>query len=247
MPEEQNMSKNEKRPEESAMNKERTGKMVLYVGIFSICMLFAGLTSAYIVSSHNDLWVNISMPVGFYISTVIILASSLTIKLAVNASKKGNASLAKILLAVTIILGVGFSISQYSGWQQLIGKGSYFSGHVDNLNGVYGEDYTIKLKGQELVFEEGQYFMPSDDLKEKPLNNEISIYSNSASSYIYVLSFTHVLHVLGGMIYLIVLFLLPLFGKNKAVNQLNLKLGSIYWHFVDGLWVYLFLFLLLFH
>lgn len=228
-------------------SKLRTSKMVLYVGIFSICMLFAGLSSAYVVGSYNDLWVNISMPTGFYISTVIILLSSLVIKLAVNAGAKGNQSLAKTLLGLSILLGIGFAVSQYYGWKELMGEGSYFTGHVDNLNGVYGEDYTITLKGQELIFEDGQYYLPSDELKEKPLNNEIAIYSNSASSYLYVLSFTHVLHVVGGLFYLIAIFLQAFFGKKKAVNQLNLKVGSIYWHFVDGLWIYLFLFLLFIH
>ncbi|HKL39423.1 MAG TPA: hypothetical protein VJ894_02030, partial [Cryomorphaceae bacterium] len=70
--------------------KERSKKMVLYIGIFSIVMLFAGFSSAYVISSYNEIWVNLSMPDAFYISTGLILLSSLTIKLAVNASNQGN-------------------------------------------------------------------------------------------------------------------------------------------------------------
>ncbi|MGB6037958.1 MAG: hypothetical protein WBG42_16905 [Cryomorphaceae bacterium] len=226
---------------------ERSKKMVLYIGIFSIVMLFAGFSSAYVISSYNEIWVNLSMPDAFYISTALILLSSLTIKLAVNASNSGNESKATTLLAVTLLLGLGFSASQYMGWNELIGKGSFLSGHIDNLDGVYGEDYTISYQGQELVFEDGEYFLPNDELREKPLLDEIAVYSNSAASYIYILSFVHLLHVLGGILFLAGILIAAKVGKKKGLSNLRLRLGSIYWHFVDGLWLYLLLFLLLIH
>lgn len=226
---------------------ERSKKMVLYIGIFSIVMLFAGFSSAYVISSYNEIWVNLSMPDAFYISTALILLSSLTIKLAVNASNSGNESKATTLLALTLLLGLGFSASQYMGWNELIGKGSFLSGHIDNLDGVYGEDYTISYQGQELVFEDGEYFLPNDELREKPLLDEIAVYSNSAASYIYILSFVHLLHVLGGILFLAGILIAAKVGKKKGLSNLRLRLGSIYWHFVDGLWLYLLLFLLLIH
>ncbi len=228
-------------------NSFRTSKLVLYVGIFSIVMLFAGLSSAYLVSSYGELWVNLTLPSSFFVSTVVILLSSLVIKLAVDAAQAGNRGKAMGLLIVTIVLGLTFSYFQYQGWQELIGKGSYLSGHVDNLNGVYGEDYTITYQGRELVMEDGAYYFDNDNLREKPLNDEIAIYNNSASSYIYLLSFVHLLHVLGGLLFLIGLFISAQFRKDGLLNAKRWKLGSIYWHFVDGLWVYLFLFLLLIH
>jgi len=226
---------------------ERSKKMVLYIGIFSIVMLFAGFSSAYVISSYNEIWVNLSMPDAFYISTVLILLSSLTIKLAVNASNNGNESKATTLLAITLLLGLGFSASQYMGWNELTGKGSFLSGHIDNLDGVYGEDYTISYQGQELDFENGEYFLPNDELREKPLLDEIAVYSNSAASYLYILSFVHLLHVLGGILFLAGILIAAMVGKKKGLSNLRLRLGSIYWHFVDGLWLYLLLFLLLIH
>ncbi len=225
----------------------RTSKLVLYVGIFSIVMLFAGLSSAYLVSSYGELWVNLSMPQSFFVSTVIILLSSLVIKLAVGAAQAGNRGKAMGMLIGTIVLGLAFSYFQYQGWQELIGKGSYLSGHVDNLNGVYGEDYTITYQGRDLVMEDGSYYFDNDNLREKPLNDEIAIYNNSASSYMYLLSFVHLLHVLGGLLFLIGLLISAQFRKDGLLNVKRWRLGSIYWHFVDGLWVYLFLFLLLIH
>jgi cytochrome c oxidase subunit 3 len=228
-------------------SSERTGKMVLYIGIFSIVMLFAGLSSAYVVTSYGELWVNIAMPTAFYISTVLILLSSFTARMAVKASEQKLESRVRLFLGITLLLGLGFGVSQYLGWAQLTGSGSYFSGHVDNLNGVYGEDYTISFQGQELVYENGDYYYPSDDLREKPLTDEISIYGNSASSYIYILSFMHLLHLLGGILFFVVIYLVGQFGKRGTISPLRLKLGTIYWHFVDGLWIYLFLFLLFIH
>ncbi len=226
---------------------ERTQKMVLFIGIFSIVMLFAGFTSAYVISSYGELWVNLSLPTAFYYSTGIILLSSLTIRLAVKAGNDGLEAAAKQWLSVTLLLGLAFGVAQFYGWKEMIGTGSFVSSHVDNLNGVYGDDYTITFKGQELVYENGDYYFPNDNLFEKPLANEIAIYNNSSSSYIYALSFVHLLHVAGGILFLLGLFLFAQFSKSKQINKMRLRLGATYWHFVDGLWVYLFLFLLLIH
>ena len=232
---------------QDSSSNERTGKMVLYIGIFSIVMLFAGLSSAYVVTSYGELWVNIAIPSAFYISTALILLSSLTARMAVKASAQLAEQKVKWFLGATLILGLGFGVSQYIGWAQLTGSGSYFSGHVDNLDGIYGEDYTISYQGEELVYENEEYYFPSDELREKPLTNEIAIYGNSASSYIYILSFVHLLHLLGGILFFTVIYLVGQFGKKGMINPLRLKLGTIYWHFVDGLWIYLFLFLLFIH
>ncbi len=225
----------------------RTKKMVLYFGLFSIVMMFAGLSSAYVVSSYGALWVHVALPHAFYLSTALILLSSLTIKLAVDASKREQHRKAKNLLLVTIALGLGFGVCQVVGWGQLVQVGSYVSGYVDNLEGVYGEDYTITYRGQELVFEEGNYYYPNDELREKPLTDEIAIHNNQASSYIYILSFVHLLHILGGLLFLAGILLYGIIARGGVVNNTRLRLGAIYWHFVDGLWIYLLLFLLIIH
>lgn len=225
----------------------RTAKMVLYFGIFSILMLFAGLVSAYIVSSYGETWVDITLPSAFYISTVVILLSSLVIRFAVKAADQGNDRRATIYLIVTLILGVAFGVSQFEGWRELTQKGSYFSGSVDALDGVYGKDYTIIYQGQRLVKENGEFYFPNDELREKPLGNKISIVGNTASSYIYVISFVHLMHILGGLIFFLVILLVGKLSKMRHISPVRLRLGAIYWHFVDGLWLFLFLFLLLFH
>lgn len=231
----------------SPANSERTGKMVLYFGIFSIVMLFAGLLSAYIITSFSELWVNIVIPEEFYYSTAAIILSSVTLRFAVKAAEKPGQKNASLFLVVTIILGLVFGGLQYQGWNHLTGTGSYFTGSVDNLTGTYGEDFTITYQGKELIYENGEFYFPNDELREKPLLNEISIFGNSASSYFYLLSFVHLLHLLGGIIFFIVILSVGLLSVSKTISPMRMRLGAIYWNFVDGLWIFLFLFLLLFH
>lgn len=232
---------------DASANSERTAKMVLYFGIFSIVMLFAGLLSAYIITSYSELWVNIVVPRAFYISTVVIILSSVTLKLSLNASKNANQKATSLFLIITLMLGVVFGVFQYQGWNQLLSAGSYFTGSVDNLSGTYGDDFTITYQGKELIYENDDFYFPNDELREKPLRNEIAIFGNSAGSYIYLLSFVHLAHVVGGILFFIVILIMSFLSVSKIISPTRLRLGAIYWNFVDGLWIFLFLFLLLFH
>lgn len=228
-------------------HKLRTSKMVLYFGIFSIVMLFAGLLSAYIITSYSELWVSIKMPVAFYYSTVVIILSSITMGAAIKASQKPGQKNALLLLMITFGLGITFGVLQYEGWSELTSVGNYFTGSVDALKGEYGEDYVIHYQGEELVFEDGDFYFPNDELHEKPLFNEISIFGNTASSYLYVLSFVHLLHVLGGLIFFIALIIQKFSSKLKILIPMRMRLGGIYWNFLGGLWIFLFLFILFIH
>jgi len=221
--------------------------MVLYFGIFSIIMLFAGLLSAYIITSYSELWVSITIPGAFYYSTAVILISSVTLRLAIKAAKKPGQKNAVLFLLVTLAMAILFGFFQVKGWAHLTQMGNYFTGSVDSLDGVYGEDYTITYQGKELVYEDGDFYFPNDELHEKPLTNEVSIFGNSASSYLYVLSFVHLLHLLGGLIFFIVILFNGFFSRAKMLSPMRMRLGSIYWNFLGGLWMFLFLFLLIIH
>jgi cytochrome c oxidase subunit III len=225
----------------------RAKRMLLYFGIFSIVMLFAGLTSAYVVSMNGEFWVNITLPKAFYTSTLIILASSATIQLAVYAAKNDKQSLLKLGLLFTFILSIAFTISQYTGWNQLFSKGQHVSGYFESIKGEYGKDYTITFKGKELVYDAGKYYFPDDVIKENPVNGELEAKSNRASSFMLMLSGLHVLHLLIGLLYLIGVIIFAMLNKFGSSNYLKVKQCATYWHFLDGLWIYLFLFLLFIH
>lgn len=225
----------------------RAKKMLLYLAIFSMVMFFAGLTSAYVVLMNGEYWVDIKIPEAFYYSTAIILISSLTIKLAVNASKKAQQQQARLFLLLTLILGMGFAVAQFMGWKQLLSIGGHISGNIENMSGEYGADYTVIFKGQELVLEDGKFYFPDDYQRSEVLNERVMSKANTSSSFIYTLSGLHLAHLFGGLIYLVYLVIRSYRIQFDAVNNLSLRQGATYWHFLDILWVYLFLFLLFIH
>ncbi|HRH03369.1 MAG TPA: cytochrome c oxidase subunit 3 [Bacteroidia bacterium] len=68
--------------------------------------------------------------------------------------------------------------------------------------------------------------------------------SNASGSFFYVLTGLHLAHLLGGMLYLLAVNIKALKNKYTAQNYLSLQLCATYWHFLDGLWIYLFFFLI---
>ena len=114
------------------------------------------------------------------------------------------------------------------------------------LVGKYGVDYTIQYAGEELEYKDRKLFHSTGPLSdEEMLDLELS--RNSASSYVYIISFMHLLHLLGGMVYLLVILTKALRNNYNSDNYLKIKGGAIYWHFLGGLWIYLFLFFIFIH
>jgi cytochrome c oxidase subunit 3 len=118
--------------------KQRAKKMMLWFGIASLLMSFAGWTSAYIVSSSREDWMeNFQLPQAFWISTAIILCSSLTYWLAKNSVQKEQQKQATIWLGITLLLGVSFIIAQFFGFSEMIALGYYFTGPTSNITLSY--------------------------------------------------------------------------------------------------------------
>jgi cytochrome c oxidase subunit 3 len=107
----------------------RARKMMLLFSLLSITMTFAGLTSAYIVSKARPDWLkDFELPDYFIISTLIILASSISMWLAKKNVKKKLVSKTSFWIAITFLLSIFFFLSQFLGFQELINKGYYFTG-----------------------------------------------------------------------------------------------------------------------
>ncbi len=176
----------------------RAKKMMLWFGIVSLIMAFAGWTSAYIVSSKREDWLdNIDLPQAFFISTALIVLSSITYILAKKSVKSGNQKMASNWLLITLGLGVTFIVLQFIGFSQMLESGYYFTGPTSN----------IKM------------------------------------SYIFLIAFVHILHVVAGLISLLVVIVQQFKGKYNSENMLGIELGASFWHFLDILWVYLILFM----
>ncbi len=171
-------------------------RFIMWIAIGSIVMMFAGMTSAYIVKKNQGNWLAIELPQVFWYSTAVILASSLTMFLANTALKAGKIISYKSLITITAILGVVFITFQYLGFKDLETRG-------------------IALIGPQ---------------------------SNSASSFLFVITGLHMLHVLGGVIALIVTFFRSFWVQEGQINLVPTQIVATYWHFVDVLWIYLFIF-----
>tara|TARA_B100000809_G_scaffold266686_1_gene330721 strand:+ start:1169 stop:1747 length:579 start_codon:yes stop_codon:yes gene_type:complete len=107
----------------------RAKKMMLLFSMLSISMTFAGLTSAYIVSKSRPDWlIDFQLPSAFFISTILIILSSFSIWRAKKNVKNNNIPTTSFWLGITFLLAIAFVISQFSGFQELISKGYFFTG-----------------------------------------------------------------------------------------------------------------------
>jgi cytochrome c oxidase subunit 3 len=171
-------------------------KFTMWVAIGSILMMFAGLTSAFIVKSNQAGWQEVVMPKIFWISTTAILLSSITMQMALRSFKQREMNQYRLLIGITLILGIVFVLLQWTGFQQL-----------------WAQRITFKGSG--------------------------------AGQFLYVIFGLHALHVLGGVIVLIVMFIKAFVGKIKLYSSVPVEVAATYWHFVDILWIYLLIFFLI--
>ncbi len=183
------------------LKSDRSAKMILLFAIISMIMMFAGLTSAFIVSKSRVDWLkDFEFPTAFFGSTAVILACSIMIHLAKKSIKKDNKSATTIFLLATFGLGLLFVILQFVGFSQLIEMGYY----------------------------------------------PIGASSVITTTFLYVIAFVHLLHLAGGLISLLVVIYNHFKQKYNATQTIGIELAAMYWHFLDLLWVCLFLFLFFF-
>ncbi len=176
---------------------ERSRKMMLWFGIISLSMTFAGLMSAFIVSSARPDWEDdFRLPDEFFWSTAIIILSSLALIFAKKKIKEGNLPQANIGTLAAFVLGIIFVVLQFIGFNAIIELGYRFTGAASNVT----------------------------------------------ASYIYLIVFLHLLHIISGLIVLTVLIFKQFKGRYTKENMLGFEIGVSFWHFVDVLWLLLFLF-----
>ena len=108
---------------EYSRSKIHPKKFALLVGCASIMMMFAAFTSAYIVRQAAGNWLEFPLPNLFFVSTGVILLSSVVLHLSYMAFKKGNPRLYRGFLLAAFGLGIGFLILQYQGWQAMMEMG----------------------------------------------------------------------------------------------------------------------------
>ena len=174
-------------------------KLLMWIAIASICMMFAGWTSAFLVRKAQGNWLLFTMPTSFWISTGVVLLSSLTMHFSIKEYQKENTTKFKSLFTITTILGVLFMVLQFMGFAEMHKAGLNLASTSEGVSG----------------------------------------------SFIYVISGVHILHMLGGVIAMVIMYIFLNKQKVNEKNRTRLEILGTYWHFVDLLWIYLFLFFLI--
>lgn len=113
----------------TSRNKIHPQKFALWLSLASITMMFGAFTSAYIVKQSAGNWVDFELPNAFFISTAVIVLSSITLHLSYYNFKKNNFTLYRLLIAITLVLGFAFIYFQYQGWNSLFNIGIDLKGN----------------------------------------------------------------------------------------------------------------------
>ena len=179
----------------------RSYKLILLFAMVSMTMMFAGLTSAFVVSKSRADWLkDFQLPTAFYFSTAAIIACSITFHLAKKAIQKDKQSATTAFLLSTLAFGILFVILQFVGFGQIVSNGYYFTGSESSIT----------------------------------------------TTFLYIVTVVHLIHLAGGLISLLIIIYNHFKQKYNSGQTLGIELGAMYWHFLDFLWVYLFLFLYFF-
>lgn len=179
------------------IQKGKASKTMLIFAMGSIVMVFAGLTSAYVISKNRPDWLSdFELPQAFLWSTIVMLLSSVTFHLAKKAISKDNRQTTSLMLAITLILGLLFVVLQFVGFGQVVDAGYFFTGSQSTIT----------------------------------------------TSFLYVVVLVHIAHLTGGLISLLIVIYNHYKQKYNSGQTLGIELGAMFWHFLDFLWLYLFLF-----
>ncbi|WP_339923871.1 cytochrome c oxidase subunit 3 [uncultured Cyclobacterium sp.] len=173
-------------------------KFALWLFIVSVVMVFAGMTSAYIVRQGEGNWLEFDLPNIFWYTSGIIVLSSISLQWAYSSAKRDSFNNLKIGLLITLVLGIAFLVGQWYSWEALVAEDVYFVG-------------------------------------------------NPSGSFMYVFTGLHAIHLISGVIFLIIVLISALRNEIHSQKLAQLEMCVTFWHFLGGLWLYLFMFLLLNH
>ncbi|MCC5921111.1 MAG: cytochrome c oxidase subunit 3 [Cyclobacteriaceae bacterium] len=185
------------------LEKMHPFKMLLYLSIFGSCLIFGFLIIAFTLSTQAfDPLEDASLPIGFVVSTFIILLSSYTIGSLTKRYANDDLAGVKRSLMYTLFLGIIFFILQILGWRELQEQNIFFSG-------------------------------------------------TPSQSYLYVISGAHLIHLIGGLFFILYLWIRSARSATDPVKSLlflsnsyysvKIKMAVVYWHFLDISWVVLFI------
>jgi cytochrome c oxidase subunit III len=173
-------------------------RITMWVVVAAVVMMFAALSSAYIILSAGEQRVRVAMPLMFFLSTGLIVLSSISFESAKRSLKLGRVSGYVRRIVLTLVIGLLFLAAQLMGWRELAAQGIYFASHPH-------------------------------------------------SSFFYFLTGVHGIHLLGGIVGLLYLVARTRPREKQIAAERMTTLTdvvSLYWHAMDGLWLWVFVLLL---
>ncbi|MEN2282359.1 cytochrome c oxidase subunit 3 [Algoriphagus sp. SE2] len=173
-------------------------KFALWLFMVTVVMIFAAMTSAYIVRQSEGNWLEYDLPQIFWFTSGIVILSSVFLQYGYISAKKDNMTGLKIGLSGAVILGIAFLIGQWYSWVALVDEEVFFVG-------------------------------------------------NPSGSFLYVFTGLHAIHLISGVIFLIIVLISSFSFQIHSKSMVRMEMATTYWHFLGGLWLYLFMFLLLNH
>jgi cytochrome c oxidase subunit 3 len=173
-------------------------KFALWLFMVTVVMIFAALTSAYIVRQSEGNWLEYELPDIFWYTSGIIVLSSITLHWAYLSAKRDNIAQLRLGMVLTTVLGIAFLVGQWYSWVALVNRDVFFVG-------------------------------------------------NPAGSFLYVFTGLHGLHLISGVIFLIIVLISSFSYKVHSKQMTTMEMCATFWHFLGGLWLYLFMFMLLNH
>lgn len=176
-------------------------KMLLYLSMIGIGVLFFILTVAFIRTGGFPSQ-DFVLPRFFSVSTIVLLFSSFTISKVPRYYKREKLKKMARYLGFTLALGLLFIAAQLIGWNEMSRTGIHFTG-------------------------------------------------KASGTYLYLISALHMLHLVGGIIFLSFMVFKTIYVKSDGVRSLifirdpfrhlQLSMLTSYWHFMDFLWLALYI------
>ncbi|GBC92869.1 Cytochrome c oxidase subunit 3 [bacterium HR15] len=182
------------RREQPAPAPSTPARWGVWLAIFAVAMLFAGLSSAYLVHLPQRSRFPLELPSILWANTLVLILSSFSCQWALRQARQGRALSTMQGLGLTLALGVLFLAGQVYAWQQLRDAGLHLQTHV-------------------------------------------------FSSFFYVLTATHGVHLIVGVGILFGVWAVALLRQGTTLNPLAVELSAFYWHFLTLVWLWLFLLL----
>jgi cytochrome c oxidase subunit 3 len=174
-------------------------KFSMWIFIFTSFMFFAALSSGFIVySGGRGHGLDVIMPRAFLYSTIVIIASSVTLFIASRAAKQLQFARQRLFLWLTFFLGIAFFAVQI---------------------------YACYV----LTYKMGIYFTDS----------------NASHTFIFVFCGMHLIHIIAALLVVLNTIMSTYRNIPQVRNLFKMEVTSIFWHFLDIIWIYLYVFLLL--